>query len=308
MLLRSVRSLALTCALAASAVPFAACSASSTVGEPSSTAQTNTTTAPLTVAVHGPAKRIAEALGQVALRADQRAAIEQLATDYEARMAPVLKARTDLANAIADQVQAGAIDRTALQPKIDALLAAKQANQPQNRAAFEKLHDLLTSDQRAAFVAAMQNHQGHEHVRGAMRGRMQKWAADLGLTQDQQDQIHEKIRARWQAHLAQTVTGTDEQKTNAVQDGQMMARGHAMHEQWKATLEAFKGDKFSMDQVAPVQNDKPMVDQMAGHMLGMLETALPVLTPAQRATAAQKLRDRASKMDEEEEPAAPVAQ
>ena len=313
MLLRSVRSLAITIALAGAVVPLAACSGSSTVGEPSSTA-TGTTTAPLTVSVHGPAKRIAEALGQVPLRADQRSAIEQLAKDHETRIAPVVKARADLANAIADQVQAGTIDRAALQPKIDALTAAHQAAQPGDRAAFEKLHDLLTSDQRAAFVTAMQSHAGdHEHGRrDGMRGRMQKWAADIGLTQAQQDQIKDKIRARWEAHVAGAAVGTDEQKTGAIQDGAMLAHGHAMHQQMKAVLEAFKGDKFSMDQVAPITNDKPMAQEFAGHMLGMLETSLPILTPDQRAKAAQKLKDRASKLDEEEEtPAvqtAPAAQ
>lgn len=306
MFLRSVRSLAFTFALAAGAAPLAACSGSSTVAEPSSTAQ-GTTTAPIAAVVHGPAKRIAEALGQVPLRADQRSAVEQMAKDYETRMAPMMKARADLANAIADQVQAGTIDRAALQPKIDALTTAHKTVEPQNRATFEKLHDLLTSEQRAAFVTAMQSHPNHEHARDGRRGRMQKWATEIGLTPDQQTQIKDKIRARWESHFAGAVNGTDEQKVDAVKDGQMVAHGHAMHERMKATLEAFKGDKFSMDQVAPTQDDKPMANELAGHMLGMLETSLPILTPDQRAKAAQKLRERATKLDEEDETPAQTA-
>jgi Spy/CpxP family protein refolding chaperone len=306
MLLRSVRSVALTLALAASAVPLSACSGSSTVTEPSATAQAGTTTAPIGVTVHGPAKRIAEALAQVPLRADQRATIEQLAKDHEARMEPVRKARADLMLAIADQVQAGAIDRAALQPKIDACAAARQAVAPQDRAAMEKLHDLLTPEQRATFVGAMENHP-HEgaRMRRGMRHRMEKWATDLNLSQDQQNQIRDKIRARWQAHFAGAVTGTDAQKTGAIEDGQMAVHAHAMHAHMHATLEAFRGDKFSMDQVAPMKDQKPMVDHFAGAMLGMLEASLPVLTPDQRAAAAQKLRLRASKVDVEEETVAP---
>lgn len=299
MLLRSVRSVALACALAASAVPFVACSASPTAVEPSSAAQSNETTAALGVTVHGRAKVVADALAQVPLRADQRAAIEQMAKDYDARRAPVRAARADLANAIADQVQSGTIDRAALQPKLDALAGARAAVRPQDRAAFEKLHDLLTADQRTAFVAAIQGRHGHGQGHG-MRARMHKWATELGLTQEQQDQIRDKMRARWQAHLAAAAIGTDAQKTGAVEDGQRVARGHAMHARWQATLEAFKSDKFSLDAVAPANDHAAHADRFAGRALGMLETALPVLTPAQRTAAAEKLRARATHLDEEQ--------
>ena len=297
-----LRSTALVFVLAASIVPLAACSGATGTSDPPVTAS-STTTAPLNVSVHGPAKRVADALAQVPLRADQRTAIEQLAKDSESRMEPARKARGDLMLAIADQVQKGTIDRTALQPKIDAVAAAHQAAQPGNRAAFEKLHDLLTADQRLAFVTAMQSehhdHQGPGQGQGMMRGRMSKWAADLGLSQDQQDQIKTKMQARWQAHFAGTVTGAD--PTNAVQDGHMMAEGHKMHEQYKAMLEAFKGDTFKMDAVAPAQDHREMANGMAGHMLGMLETALPVLTPDQRNIAANKVREHATKFEEDEQ-------
>ncbi len=300
MLLRSIRSTAIALVLAATAVSIGGCSgaATSTEGAPT-TASNATTTGPLAVSVRGPTKHVADALATVPLRADQRATLEQMAKDAEARMEPARKARGDLMLAIADQVQAGAIDRTALQPKIDAIAAAHQAVQPANRAAFEKLHDLLTPEQRVAFVTAMESH--HEHAQGqpqaeGPRGRMQKWAADLGLTQDQQDQIKSKLQARWQAHVANATTGAD--PNGAIQDGHVMAQGHAMHAQYKAMLEAFKGDKFSMDQVAPPQDHKEMANGFAGHMLGMLETSLPVLTPQQRTIAATKLRERANQLEE----------
>jgi Spy/CpxP family protein refolding chaperone len=304
MLLRSLRSTAIALVLAATAVPLAACSgATSTSPEPSTTAS-STSTGPLNVSVHGPAKHVADALATVPLRADQRATLEQMAKDAEARMEPARKARADLMVAIADQIQAGNIDKTALQPKIDALAAAHQAVQPQNRAAFEKLHDLLTPDQRLAFVNAMESrhaeHAEHAQAEGqGPRGRMHKWAAELGLSQDQQDQIKQKLTARWQAHVANATTGAD--PSGAAADGHMIAKGHEMHQQYKAMLEAFKGDKFSMDQVAPAPDHKEMANGFAGHMLGMLETALPVLTPEQRAIAANKLRERAQKIDDEEE-------
>jgi hypothetical protein len=296
MLLRSARLVSVAFVLAT-----AACSGSQSVGEPTATAAQGTTVAPINVAVHGRAKAVVDALAQVPLRADQRATIEQMAKDAEARMEPGRKARETLVLAIADQVQAGTIDRVALKPQIDGIIAAHQAAQPLDRAAFEKLHDLLTPDQRVAFVTAMQNnfssHQGQGRAEG--KGRMQKWAADIGLSQDQQDQIRQKLQAQWQAHFAGAVVGTDEQKNEAVQDGQLAFRGHQMHEQMKTMLESFKGDKFSMDAVAPIQ--KPMAQEFAGHMLNMVEAALPVLTADQRTLVAQKLRQRAANLEAEDE-------
>jgi hypothetical protein len=305
MFLRSLRSTSFAFLFAASIVPLAACSGATGTADPPVTAS-STTTAPLNVSVHGAAKRVADALATVPLRADQRVTIEQMAKDSETRMEPARKARGDLMLAIADQVQKGTIDRTALQPKIDAVAAAHQAAQPGDRAAFEKLHDLLTADQRLAFVNAMEAEHGGQHQgpREGMRGRMTKWATDLGLSQDQQDQIKTKMQARWQAHFAGAVTGGDQ--TGAVQDGHVLAEGHKMHAQYKAMLEAFKGDTFKMDQAAPAQDHHEMANGMAGHMLGMLETALPVLTADQRNIAANKVREHATKFDEEEEVAAPA--
>jgi Spy/CpxP family protein refolding chaperone len=301
MLLRSIRFASIAFVLAT-----AACSGSQSVGEPTQAASQATTVAPISVATHGRNKAIADAIGQVALRADQRATIEQMATDAETRMAPAVKAREALVLAIADQVQAGTLDRTALQPKIDALVAAHEAARPLDRAAFEKLHDLLTPDQRLAFVTAMQasfqSHQGQGGQPGQARGgRLHKWAVELGLTQDQQDQIKQKIQAQFQAHFAGAVTGTDEQKTDAVQDGQMVMRGHEMHQHMQQMLEAFKQDKFSMDAVSPIANEKPFAKEFSGHMLNMVETSLPVLTADQRTTLATKLRARAANLEADDE-------
>jgi len=44
-----------------------------------------------------------------------------------------------------------------------------------------------------------------------------------------------------------------------------------------------------------------MANGFAGHMLGMLETALPVLTADQRNIAANKIREKATKFEEEEQ-------
>src|ERR1700723_3665958 len=85
--------------------------------EPPATAETATTRAPVAVNAHGPVKLFGDALGDVPLTTSQRAAVEQMATDAEARHAQVRTARQDLMTTLASQVEAGAIDRAALAPK-----------------------------------------------------------------------------------------------------------------------------------------------------------------------------------------------
>ena len=61
---------------------------------------------------------------------------------------------------------------------------------------------------------------------------------------------------------------------------------------------AFKQDRFVMDEVSPAMDVAAKARKMTDHMLGVAQVALPVLTPQQRAIAAQKLRDRAEGMED----------
>ena len=66
------------------------------------------------------------------------------------------------------------------------------------------------------------------------------------------------------------------------------------HEYGKQVLEAFKGDKFVMDQVAQKQDAKAGANKMADRMIGMVEVVVPILTAEQRTIAATKIRTRAT--------------
>lgn len=297
----SRRALSGSLILAALALPFAAGCSGAAVEQPAATTS-GLSTGPLSVTVHGRAKAVVDALAQVPLRTDQRTAIEQLATDTEAKSAPVRKAREELMVAVADQVQTGTIDRTALQPKIDAVATSWEAARPSERAAFERLHAILNADQRAALVTALQAktdaHAGHgEHMQ-----HMQRWVSDLSLTPDQQDQIRAKLADKWRQHAVQDATAAGSGADSAqVAGGQLQGimRHRAMRAQQQKMLEAFKGDTFSMDAVAPPQDVHAGASEMSGRMLEMAEAVLPILTPEQRTLAAAKLRERAAHFDEE---------
>jgi Spy/CpxP family protein refolding chaperone len=240
---------------------------------------TATTRAPVAQSVQGHLKVVADALGDVPLTASQRAAIEKLASDASARHAEAGAARKELTLAIAAQVEAGQVDRAALQPKIDALVAALQKAQPADRAAFEQLHALLTPDQRTAFVDALEARISERM--GAMHDKhpLKQWAADLQLTDAQKTQIHDAMKQRFQA----AAQGHEHEGPPWAQ-----AREHGAQ-----VMSAFKQERFVMDEVAPAKDVAAKAKAMSEHVLGLAEAALPILTPQQRALAAQKLRDHA---------------
>jgi Spy/CpxP family protein refolding chaperone len=242
------------------------------------TAQSAATLAPVGAQTHGPVKLVGDALGDVPLRPEQRAELEKMATDAEARHQAMAPARKDLMEALAVQIESGKIDRTALQPKIDATADAWAKARDDDRAALERMHAILDTDQRAKFVDALQarfeakrgDHKGHH-------GEMKQWAEDLKLTDAQRSQIKDAMRAQWKA-------GREHNEASAVTE----MKAHKDHGQ--QVLQAFKGDRFVMDEVAPKKDTRMMATKMSGHLIRMAETVMPILTPEQRTIAASKLR------------------
>jgi Spy/CpxP family protein refolding chaperone len=280
MLRRSLFSLALVLA------PAAIGCGGTVSSEPPATAETATTRAPVAVSAHGPVKLFGEALGDVPLTASQRVALEQMATDAEARHAAVRAARQDLMTALAAQIEAGAIDRAALQPKLAAITAAAQASQPADRAAFEQLHAVLTPDQRTAFVDAVAARAQQRKGAFMDKGGMHQLAQQLQLTDDQKAQIKAAVMQKMQAG-------------GAGNKGDHDRRGAKHH--GEAVMAAFKQDTFVFDQVSPPKDVGQQVTRSTDRILGIAEIAMPILTPAQRTLAAQKLRERAANVDAEGE-------
>ena len=261
--------------------PLLGCSGTVSTEAAVATPEGATTRSPVAQSTHGPLKLAGDALGDVPLTPSQRVAIEKLATDTEARHADARAARKDLVLAVAAQVQAGQIDRAALQPKIDALVAGLQKAQPSDRAAFEQLHAVLTADQRTAFVDALQARIAERVGQVKDRHPLKQWAVDLGLTEDQRTQIKDAMKSRWQAAR-----------------GEHDAPWADAKERGAKVMGAFKQERFVMDAVSPAVDVAAKAQKMSEHMLGVAEAALPVLTPQQRTIAAQKLRDKAEAIED----------
>jgi Spy/CpxP family protein refolding chaperone len=274
----------------ASSLVLGACSGGTAAQSTDSTAQSAAaaTKAPVAAQVKAPRVRmVADALGDVALRPEQRTEIESMAKDADTRAAAGRQAHVDLANAVAAQIEAGRIDRAALQPKIDAAVAAFEASRPADSAALERLHAILSPDQRAAFVDAMRArmkaaHEAHEagHEHHGMHAHMQEWATALKLTDDQKQQIHQIFADGMKAHHSEM---------------KEMKEGHEGHHGHGEVLEAFKGDTFTAP--TPPADAKAHVAAMADHILGVAEKVLPLLTPEQRKIAADRIREHAASGD-----------
>ncbi len=285
---RSVLPVSSLAALLASVLAAGCSAAAVTDGAPAPTAvrRLEVTRAPGAVTAHGRVKRIGEALGQVALRADQRAQLESLAAEAEARHASGLVARQDLAEALAQQVASGTLDRAALAPKVDAMAAEARASEQKDRAAFEAVHALLDPGQRAELAEALESggrgaHEGHDWKPGMGHHPGQQWADDLQLTDAQRETFQQILQDSFEGHRA------DGEHGRGFAHGAM--RG-------KAILEAFKADTFSFDAVAPAEDVGARVAGMSARLLDVVEKVLPLLTADQRGLAAQKIREHADRL------------
>jgi Spy/CpxP family protein refolding chaperone len=280
---------ALSASLVLSALSFA-CSGTAGPDTTSSPGTISATTPdvlrePVAPTAHGKVRRIGEALGQVGLRADQRTALETLAADAEARQMTVQAAQQELGAALAAQIAVGSLDRDALAPKTIALVDAMSDAAPKDRSAFEAVHDILDPGQRTDFATAMEAGGHGAHFAGMMmKGlaeRGQEWAAGLGLSQEQHDAIETIFR---EAHHG------------GHHDGQGPRGGFHGEGRGRGLFEAFKGETFSFDAVSPPEDVGAKVSGMMDHVLEVVEKALPILTPAQRVLAAEKMRDHLAEM------------
>jgi Spy/CpxP family protein refolding chaperone len=283
-MMKNVRIVWFSLAVAAGALSVVGCSGATATEQPQTSASA-ATKAPVGANTHGVVKLVGEALGEVSLRPDQRVELEKLATEVEARHMAMADGRKDLMRSLADQIEAGSLDKAALQPKIDRVVADLQKSQPDDQAALVRVHALLDSDQRNAFVDALEarmkggkgKHGGFANHEGF--ARMRQLADDLKLTDDQRAQIRDIMK--------------EERGKGGGPD--FRAMGERFHA-GKRSLESFRTDKFEPMALAGKQVDlRDKVQDGTTRMVGVAEKILPILTPDQRKIAADKLRDFAAR-------------
>jgi Spy/CpxP family protein refolding chaperone len=218
---------------------------------------------------------VAQALRLESLTPQQRAAIEQLAGTQRTAEVPVRQANARILTALATQIEQASIDPQALAPSVQARDGAAVAARGVERDTLQKLHDLLTPAQRGQLVSAVEAGfppRAGGHDGGAAGGPLAHLERELGLTAEQEQQIASNLH-----HAADSqVAGT-----RATQ----LAAG-------KAWLESFRSDTFNAS--AGTLDRLGRMDRRSERLESLVQAAVPVLTPAQRAQLATHLRQRAA--------------
>lgn len=303
--MKHVRSLSvapLVLALAFGSLGALGCSG--TVEQAPQTSASAMTKAPVGATTHGAVKMVGEALGEVPLRPEQRAELEKLAQEADARHASMLQARKQLVLAFADQVESGSLDKAALQPKIDAMKGEMAKVRPADSAALARVHAILDPEQRNAFVDALEaqmkakrgewkhgkgHHQGHGGKHGL--AGMKQLADDLKLTEEQREQIKEQIKdAMRSAHAARAADDDEGGERGPRGWKAMRERAH----EGKKALESFRGETFDADALSRAADLHGRAAEMEQRFFGVAEKIVPILTPEQRKLAADKLRAMAT--------------
>lgn len=295
--MKNVRTVVFAAALGLGA--FAAIGCGGSVEQPQTQASA-VSKAPVAPQSHGVVKVFGEALGEVSLRPDQRTELEKLAAAADARHAAMAEGKKDLMLAVADQIEKGAIDRSALQPKIDRIVADLEKGRPDDNAALARVHAILDADQRNAFVDALESkfksrHHGGEH-KGGKNGKGEKGPKGEGG-----EHAGHMGRMHGLKQLAEDLKLTDEQKSQIKDALQSAHEGHSFREmaermgEGKRVLDSFRGDKFDANEATPAP-EKLRARAAIGtsRAIGVAEKVLPILTPEQRKLAAEKLRAMAN--------------
>ncbi|HSZ83390.1 MAG TPA: Spy/CpxP family protein refolding chaperone [Polyangia bacterium] len=231
----------------------------------------------------GVALFIAMSLDTLGVSPEQRGAIEKIQADLRVETQPVHEAERELLGTLADGLGDTGFDAAKVDGAVSRVSLAATGVHDAAAKTLNELHDILTPPQRVALVDKVEAHWAvwREENDGdasplprADRGHLAALTNELGLTPDQVA----KIRARL-ADGGKGVAPLDRQEVAA---------------QLRAFGDAFCADAFDARVLGTkLPTDTRLVGWGAGHLARVVETMGPILTPAQRATFAQTLRNHA---------------
>jgi Spy/CpxP family protein refolding chaperone len=210
---------------------------------------------------------IDEALSGISLSPEQTNALQKLGAEDDAKVGAVDKAKHEYLMALADQIETGKVDESALKDQKKKVEEAAEAASPTVRKSFQKMHDILDASQRKEFVT---------HFRDILKERaglldpdkqVDRWAKTLSLTDDQKA----KVRAI-----------LEEDRT----------LGEKVHERLEKVLDAFPSDSFSIEEVVPAGSIDERTDKMLDRITDVAKRVTEVLTPEQCKAAARAIREK----------------
>jgi Spy/CpxP family protein refolding chaperone len=154
--------------------------------------------------------------------------------------------------------------------------------------AYNRMHDVLTPEQRAALIDELQVHwanwkdaqrQDEQSTDSKYPGHLAVLTQKLSLSQEQVD----RIKANYLSGMTVVPEASDHKAVEA---------------HLQAFTTAFKTDTFDAKKLDTEQGaDAHMATWGATRMERFFQAFAPVLTPTQRANLAQEIRDHASRHD-----------
>jgi hypothetical protein len=220
---------------------------------------------------------LGDALDEVSLRSDQAEAVSDLGLAMAPFERMVDQTETGVLAALAVDVRAGPIDRTALQGRVDAYVQAQQAFADPFRAALSTLHLFLDPDQRADFADALEA-RVHEAVSTELsRTRVEELEEALGADVDQRARIDEAFAGLVPA---------------------LQAERAAVH----ATIEDFRGDDFDVEEYLPTKDVASRARARAEEIIDATDEILGDLDEAQRHMLADRIEAAANVSEETRRP------
>jgi Spy/CpxP family protein refolding chaperone len=203
------------------------------------------------------------------LTPDQRSSIEQLVAERRAASVPVRQADARVLTELAQQVEQAHVDPDALAQSLSAERSAAVARGTVDKDTLGRLHALLTPAQRGQLVDELTARRAPEGARTS-RERFEHGGSRLGLTQEQEATIRANLGASREPA------------------GDAREHARANHAALHAALESFRGETFDPSALVRIEVPGEHAERLARAMT-------PVLTPAQRASFAGELRNRATR-------------
>ena len=216
-------------------------------------------------AAHSIVDMIGEALSTVSLRSDQMSALLALGSRVEPIQARLDATENGLSLALANQVPAGRIDRTALRPLVDEYVNTHRDVSADLHGAIERLHEILDPAQRAQFVDALESRiHAREHAIVSSE-KIDQMKQRLDLSDEQVQCIRDIVQS-----LAPAL--------------------EAAHAPMHHALEAFRGESFSIEQYLPQSEVSEHALAKANRIIDTIEAIMNVLDAQQRERLAGRMR------------------
>lgn len=227
---------------------------------------------------HGPGHRLFRQIEALDLTEDQAVSLREIEDTLAADLEPHRETVRQVAETLARGLEEGTLDPAAVTRDQDALNQAAAAARASIVTALNDVHDLLDQDQREELVETLrsQRRQARDEKR---REGMSGLAAQLGLSEQQRQALHDEVRGYVE---------------------KMLPDRKAKREAWEAKMQAL-GDAFVSDDFDAADFDlgsgaEEHIAKVGGAAQQVIDVTGRVLDPGQRMLLASLLRSRAARM------------